>query len=264
MVGQVSMKMNIRASSTVPRSSLQRQRIIRMKRIVLGISRHWLFFVNVLIAIWVGLPWLAPIMMNFGWTSAAKVIYLLYSFQCHQLPERSFFLFGEQAMYSLTEIQAAWQQTTDPFILRQFIGNSEMGWKVAWSDRMVSMYTSILLGGLLYGLVRKQMKPISLGTFALLLLPMVIDGGTHMISDLAGIGQGFRDTNIWLQTLTNNVFPLTFYQGDALGSFNSWMRLLTGLLFGFALIAFAFPLINEAFADIARRSEATLLKGLQQ
>jgi uncharacterized membrane protein len=254
----------VRVSSTVPRSSSQTQKIILMKRIVLGLSRHWLLFINLLIAIWVGLPWLAPVMMDLGWTSAAKVIYFLYSFQCHQLPERSYFLFGREAMYSLTEIQAAWQQTTNPLILRQFIGNPEMGWKVAWSDRMVSMYTSILLGGLLYGLVRKQMKPISLGTFALLLLPMVIDGGTHMISDLAGIGQGFRDTNVWLRNLTNNAFPITFYQGDALGSFNSWMRLITGVLFGISLVGFAFPYINEAFADIARRSETTLLQGLRQ
>jgi uncharacterized membrane protein len=158
-------------------------------------------------------------------------------------------------MYSLTEIQAAWQQTIDPFVLRQFIGNPEMGWKVAWSDRMVFMYTSILLGGLLYGLVRKQLRPISLLTFAILLLPMAIDGGTHMISDLAGIGQGFRDTNLWLQILTNNIFPITFYQGDALGSFNSWMRLMTGVLFGIALVAFSFPYINESFAEIVHISQ---------
>src|SRR6266545_8083809 len=256
--------MKVRVSSTIPRSSLQTQGIILMKRIVLGFARHWLFFVNVLIAIWVGLPWLAPMMMHLGWTSAAKAIYFIYSFQCHQLPERSFFLFGRQAMYLLTEIQVAWQQTNDPFILRQFIGTPEMGWKVAWSDRMVSMYTSILLAGLLYGLVRKQTKPASLGNFAILLLPMVIDGGTHTISDLAGIGQGFRDTNLWLQILTNNAFPITFYQGDALSSFNSWMRLITGMLFGIALVAFAFPYLNDAFADIVRRSEATLLKGLRQ
>ena len=254
----------MRVSSTIPRSSLQTQRIILMKRIILGFARHWLLIVNLLIAIWVGLPWLAPVMMHLGWTSAGSAIYLIYSFQCHQLPERSFFLFGRQAMYSLAEIQAAWQPTNDPFILRQFIGNAEMGWKVAWSDRMVSMYTSILLSGLLYGLLRKQMKSISLGTFALLLLPMVIDGGTHMVSDLAGIGQGFRDTNIWLQILTNNTFPMTYYQGDAFGSFNSWMRLITGLLFGIALVGIAFPYINDAFTDIARRSEATLIKGLRQ
>ena len=167
-------------------------------------------------------------------------------------------------MYSLAEIQVAWQPTTDMFILRQFIGNPEMGWKVGWSDRMVSMYTSILLGGLLYGLVRKWLKPLSFWKFAVLLLPMVIDGGTHMLSDLAGIGQGFRDTNLWLQIITNNAFSISFYQGDALGSFNSWMRLITGILFGIALVGFAYPYINDAFVDIVRRSEATLMKGFGQ
>jgi uncharacterized membrane protein len=215
----------------------------------LGISRHWLFLVNLLVAIWVGLPWLAPIFMHWGWSSAGKVIYLIYSFQCHQLPERSFFLFGKESMYSLAEIQTAWQATTNPLILRQFIGNPEMGWKVAWSDRMVSMYTSILFGGLLYGLVRKQLKPLPFWKFAVLLLPMLIDGGTHMMSDLQGIGQGFRDTNIWLQILTNNVFSISFYQGDVLGSFNSWMRLITGILFGIALVGFVYPYLNDLFTD---------------
>ena len=256
--------MRVKTSSAIPRSSPQIQWLILLKRVVLGIARHWLLFVNLLIAVWVLLPWLAPVFMNLGWSSAAKVVYFLYSFQCHQLPERSYFLFGRQAMYSLAEIQSAWQNTTDPLILRQFIGNPEMGWKVAWSDRMVSMYTSILFGGLLYGLVRKRQKSIAFWTLAILLLPMVIDGGTHMISDLAGIGQGFRDTNIWLQILTNNTFSTAFYQGDALGSFNSWMRLMTGILFGIPLVGFAYPYINDAFADIVRYSEATLMKGPEQ
>ena len=234
------------------------------KAIVLGFARHWLLFVNLLIALWVLLPWLAPVLMHWGWTSAGKAVYLIYSFQCHQLPERSYFLFGREMMYSLSEIQSGWRTTTDPFILRQFIGNSEMGWKVAWSDRMVSMYTSILFGGLLYGLLRTRLKPLSFRKFAILLLPMAIDGGTHMISDLAGIGQGFRDTNVWLQMLTKNAFSTAFYQGDALGSFNFWMRLTTGTLFGIALVAFAYPYISEAFAAIVRRNEATLMKGLRQ
>jgi uncharacterized membrane protein len=234
-----------------------------IKRVVLGIARHWLLFVNLLIAVWVGLPWLAPVFMHLGWNSAGRVVYLLYSFQCHQLPERSYFLFGREVTYSLSEIQSAWQTTNDPFILRQFIGNSEMGWKVAWSDRMVSMYTSILFGDLLYGLVRNRLKPLSFSKFAILLLPMVIDGGTHMVSDLAGIGHGFRDTNVWLQILTNNTLSMAFYQGDALGSFNSWLRLITGILFGIALVGFAYPYINDSFADIVRRSESTLVKGLR-
>jgi len=126
------------------------------------------------------------------------------------------------------------------------------------------MYTSILLGGLIYGLVRKQMKPISFWRFAIFLLPMIIDGSTHALSDLAGIGQVFRDTNVWLQILTNNIFSTVFYQGDALDSFNSWMRLITGILFGIALVGFAYPYINDTFADIVRRSEATSMKGLGQ
>jgi uncharacterized membrane protein len=218
-------------------------------RLVFGLSRHWFLIVNVLIAIWVGLPWLAPVFMHLGLTSAAKAVYFLYSFQCHQLPERSYFLFGEKTMYSLSEIQTAWQTTANPLILRQFIGNSEMGWKVAWSDRMVWMYTSILFGALLYGLLRKKLKPLSFWKFAILLVPMVIDGGTHMISDLQGIGEGFRDTNIWLQVLTNNVFSSSFYQGDALGSFNSSARLLTGILFGIALVRFVYPNLNDIFTD---------------
>ena len=230
----------------------------------MGIARHWLLIVNLLIVLWVALPWLAPVFMHWDWTSAGKAIYLAYSFQCHQLPERSFFLFGRQAMYSLNEIQAAWQQTTDPLILRQFIGNPEMGWKVAWSDRMVSMYTMLFLSSLGYGLLRKRLRPISLWAFFILLLPMAIDGTTHALSDLAGIGQGFRDTNVWLQMLTNNAVSLTFYQGDALGSFNSWMRLITGVLFGIALVGFAYPYINNSFNDIVRRSEVILSKGIRR
>ena len=145
----------MKGSSPVPVLLRPSQPFILLKRVVLGIARHWLLFTNLLIVVWVGLPWLAPVFMHWGWTSAGKAIYFIYSFQCHQLPERSYFLFGRQTMYSLAEIQAAWQTTTDPFTLRQFIGNPETGWKVAWSDRMVSMYTSILLGSLLYGLVRK-------------------------------------------------------------------------------------------------------------
>ena len=256
--------MRVKTSSTIFRLSSQTQSPILIKRVMLKLARHWLLFVNLLIALWVALPWLAPVFMHLGWSSTGKAVHLFYSFQCHQLPERSYFLFGSQAMYSLAEIQTAWKTTTDPFTLRQFIGNPQMGWKVAWSDRMVSMYTSVLFGGVLYGLVRKRLKPLSLWMFVILLLPMVIDGGTHMVSDLAGIGQGFRDTNFWLQIITNNAFSTAFYQGDAFGSFNSWMRLITGMLFGIGLVGFAYPYVNDSFADIVRRSEDTLMKGLGQ
>ena len=103
------------------------------------------------------------------------------------------------------------------------------------------MYASTFFFGLLWWPSRKRIKPISWWGFVLFLVPMFIDGSTHFVSDLAGLGQGFRYTNIWLADLTNSAFPITFYAGDALGSFNSWMRLLSGVLFGIGVVWFAFP-----------------------
>jgi len=231
-----------------------------LNRLVYGFSRHWLLILTLLWGLYVGLPWLAPIFRQIGWAGAGNVLYAIYSTQCHQLPERSFFLFGEKSMYSLAEVQAAWQSTNNPVILRQFVGNPQLGWKVAWSDRMVSMYTSVFIAGLLYWPLRRRLKPLSIWGFILLTLPMVIDGGTHLLSDLAGIGNGFRDSNAWLALLTGNIFSATFYAGDALGSFNSWMRLITGLLFGVGAVWLAYPYIEEAFAEATRDIEAKFHK----
>ncbi len=210
------------------------------------ISHHGFAVFVIVYGTWVWLPFLAPVFMHLGWAGAGKVIYFIYSFFCHQLPERSFFFFGEKKMYALSEIQAAWQNTIDPMILRKFVGNPAMGWKVAWSDRMISFYTSVWLFAVAWWPFRQKMKPLSWLGFALLLLPITIDGGTHMISDFAGIGQGFRDSNLWLAALTHNSLPATFYAGDALGSFNSWMRLLTGLLAGVAIGWLVFPYMFQS------------------
>jgi uncharacterized membrane protein len=209
------------------------------------ISQHWFATFLILYGIWVWLPFLAPVFMNLGWTGAGKIIYLIYSFFCHQLPERSLFFFGEKTMYTLGEIQAAWQNTVNPMILRQFAGNETLGWKVAWSDRMISFYGGVWLGALLWYPFRRRVKMLSWLGFALLLLPIAVDGVTHTISDFAGIGQGFRDTNLWLATLTNHSLPATFYAGDALGSFNSIMRMISGFLAALGIVWLVFPYIFQ-------------------
>jgi hypothetical protein len=73
-----------------------------------------------------------------------------------------------------------------------------------------------------------------------------------MISDLFGIGQGFRDSNAWLAVLTNQAFRAYFYAGDALGSFNSWMRWITGILFGLGIVWFGFPYLDDFFTEPLR------------
>lgn len=220
-----------------------------------GTGTNWIIIFLSIYGFWVILPFLAPIFMRLGWTGAANTLYGFYSYFCHQLPQRSLFFFGEKAMYSLTEIQTAWQITSDPLVLRKFIGNPEFGWKIAWSDRMISFYGGVWLFGLLWLPLRKRVKQIPWWGFFLLLAPMVVDGSSHLLSDIAGIGQGFRDANIWLVNLTGNTFPASFYAGDGLGSFNSWMRWITGLLSGLGIIWFTFPAIDSAFEAVrlARR-----------
>ncbi len=165
---------------------------------------RWFILFALLAGLYVVLPFLAPAFMAVGWSGAGKAIYFVYSFLCHQLPERSYFLFGPKVTYLLSEIQAAWQNTTNPLVLRQFIGSPAMGWKVAWSDRMVSMFTSIWVFGLLWYPFRRRLPKLPIWGLFLFLLPMALDGTSHFISDFWGIGQGFRDTNLWLAALTGH------------------------------------------------------------
>jgi uncharacterized membrane protein len=223
-----------------------------------GVVAHWLLAINVLLGIFVGLPWLAPVLMYVGQEGPARFIYGLYSLLCHQLPERSWFLFGPRFTPTLAEIDRASGAGANFFALRHFIGNPEMGWKLAWSDRMVSFYGGWFLFGVIYALVR-QARPGWRGlrwqTALPLLLPMFLDGVTHAISDLWGVGQGFRDSNAWLAAMTGYRLSATFNIGDAWGSFNSLARLITGLLAAAGLILWLFPWLNRLFKEVASEAE---------
>lgn len=235
-----------RRADLARREGDRRRRAASIRRAGAGLLRHWLPILNLTVGVYVTLPWLAPVFMRAGQPGPARAIYLVYSTQCHQLPQRSFFLFGSKLMYSLEEIRGSWQDTNQPSVLRQFVGNPEMGWKVAWSDRMVSMYTSLLLAGVGFAGLRRGLRPLPIWALGLFLMPMALDGSTHLVSDFAGLGQGFRDTNEWLGLLTRSALPTSFYGGDALGSFNSWMRLITGALFGVGVVWFTYPQLEVA------------------
>ncbi len=241
--------------------------VLAVDRLAYWLGEHWLGLFIVFYGAYVLTPFLAPILMEAGATRPADGIYALYSLVCHQLPERSIFFFGPQPMYSLQQIKAVWSQ--DGFFgLRQFIGNAQMGYKMAWSDRMISFYGSIWVGGLIFALFRKHLKQLNpVVWFLTAIVPVGLDGVTHMINDfLAGTtGTGFRDTNSWLQFLTGNIFPSWFYAGDALGSFNSDMRWITGILFGLMTVWFIFPMIEEGMQDVRRQAarQMTRAEGLE-
>jgi uncharacterized membrane protein len=181
------------------------------------LAKNWFPVFIALYGLWVWIPFLAPLFMRLGLEGPGSAIYFIYSFFCHQLPERSYFLFGPQVNYSLADIQAVWIDTVNPMLLRKFTGSAAMGWKVAWSDRMISFYGGVWLFALLWYPLRRRLRNLPWWGLLLLLLPIFLDGTTHFLSDLAGIGQGFRDSNLWLANLTQFALPASFYTGDALG-----------------------------------------------
>jgi|WetSurMetagenome_2_1015567.scaffolds.fasta_scaffold96137_2 uncharacterized membrane protein len=233
---------------------------ILANRFVYFCSRWWFFFVMGVLWIYAGLPMLAPVLMAAHLEPLGRAIYSIYAYICNQLPQRSFFLFGTRSMYSLAEIRQSWLDTIDPSVLRQFLGDPVRGWKFAWSDRMTWMYSSIPFFASIWWVFRKRTRPISVFQFVLFLIPMAIDGGTHMLSDQAGLGLGFRDSNAWLAVLTHNGLRQGFYQGDAWGSFNAWMRFLTGVLFGLAIVWYMFPYMNDYFLEKRQIVEKRFMK----
>ncbi|MEZ4581210.1 MAG: DUF2085 domain-containing protein [Caldilineaceae bacterium] len=44
----------------------------------------------------------------------------------------------------------------------------------------MAIYGSVLFAGLLYGLVRDRVRPLSLKVYAILLIPIAVDGLTQM------------------------------------------------------------------------------------
>ena len=234
--------------------------LLWLQRRILGLSRRWLAWANVAWGLYIGLPWLAPVLMAAGARRLARIIYLAYGTVCHQLANRSFFLSGPKLTYTYTELLShAPGANTWPW-LRAFIGTPELGYKVAWSDRMVAMYGGIFLGGMIFGLLRHRLRSPKWWVAVLLCAPLVVDGATHFVSDLSGVGQGFRYQNAWLATLTGHVFPQRFYAGTELGSFNSWMRLITGLVFGWAVVWMVYPVLEAFFRDTRKTLEGRMLR----
>ena len=232
-------------------------------RLVHGISRHWLALFNMLVVIYIALPVLAPVLMHAGATTPARVIYTIYSPLCHQMASRSFFLFGEQTAYPraiagtdlkpieayMPSLEAFADASSNPkdwtaFLLaaRRFVGNEQMGYKMALCERDMAIYTAVLLGGLLYGLLRHRMiiKPLPIWAFLLIGLgPIALDGFSQLFSQYLVV----------LAPHTVTFLPLR--------ESSPLLRTLTGSLFGFSLVWLTYPHIDAGMqkteADQRRR-----------
>ncbi len=122
------------------------------------------------------------------------------------------------------------------------------GYQVAFCWRNTAIYAGLLIFGLLYGLARDRnitwlrwlRKPISLWVFILFLLPMAVDGFTHMF----GLRDMYDNPNMdmWYGLRLINSGSQTF-------SFNWWLRIITGLLAALGAVWFAYPRIQKAMED---------------
>ncbi len=197
-------------------------------RISFWLSRHYLLLLNALILLYVGVPFLAPVLMKFGAPVPARVIYAIYSPLCHQFGFRSFFLFGEQAFYPLAEANVpdviTFEEATgisnleDPASLsrldaRQFTGNEVVGYKVALCERDVAIYGGMLLFGLIFGLTRRRLPPLHWALWLVLGLgPIGLDGFSQLFSQfnwefLASL-LPYRESTPFLRVFTGGIFGL--------------------------------------------------------
>lgn len=151
-------------------------------RAALAIARHWLALLNGLVFLYVAVPFLAPILMETGHPGPAHLIYLAYRPLCHQIPYRSWFLFGERPFYSMEELL---RRGVPPELLEPFgyIGDETLGYKVALCQRDTALYGSIFLAGLAFALSGRRWRPLSLRAYLLFgILPIALDGGIQWVT----------------------------------------------------------------------------------
>lgn len=46
--------------------------VISLDRLIYRLSRHWILAFSVVVGLYAGLPWLAPVFMHLGWIGALK------------------------------------------------------------------------------------------------------------------------------------------------------------------------------------------------
>jgi uncharacterized membrane protein len=212
--------------------------VVGLDRAIYGFSNHWLLVFNLFLGLYVGVPFLAPLFMHWGWEAPARVIYAIYSPLCHQLGYRSYYLFGARVVYPRDVFQQFTginPDTYDGFLAsRAFVGNALVGFKAALCERDTAIYVAMVLAGMVFGLpaVRDKLKPLSWWAWILIgIVPIGLDG-------------------FW-QLFTNYPYSTTFPILTQLPYHEStpFWRSLTGALFGLANVWLAYPYFEESMRE---------------
>lgn len=217
-----------------------RRLILFVDRVAVFISRHWLAVANVSMFVFITLPVLAPVLMKVGLTGPAGLIYAGYHLTCHELAYRTYFLFGQQPVYSIDQLSAMFGRAADDvFYWGQFVGNAQLGYKMAWCERDAAIYSSILLAGLIYAYLRPRLRPLDWRVYLVFILPMAVDG-------------------FW-QLFTSPVYFVTYlplHESDWL------LRGITGALFGIGSAWLIYPHVQAAMEEIRDQAGAQYARAL--
>ena len=198
---------------------------------------------------YVGLPFLAPLLLANGYSRAANTIYQMYNFTCHQFPTRAYFVAGEQ---------------------------------VCMCHRCVAMYGTIFLGGLIFALVRHRLKPLSFQWYLLFLMPIALDGGLALAGEITqviptiilsilgliilaviGVVIYTQKRHTWYSYLILFIGLLAVIYIQFFGPHHSdyYLRTITGFIFGLGTVWFVYPMMEESFTDIRQDTQTRLVGG---
>lgn len=223
------------------------KRVTSADRIFYWLSRRYMLVFNSLAFIYVGLAFLAPVLMANGHNVSSNVIYTVYGRLCHQLAFRSWFLFGEQSAYPREIAHVPGLESYEDAVglgpadinsAREFRGNKTLGFKVAFCQRDVAIYSAILLFGLIFAATGRRIPALSIiGWVALGMVPIGLDGISQIVSQLP-----------W------DIIPLR--------ESTPLLRTITGGLFGFATAWFGYPIVEESMRE-TRRILAVKIKAAQ-
>ena len=155
--------------------------------------------------------------MKLGATTPAIILYRLFKFLCHQLPYRSFFLFGAQPYYPLeaagmTQLPLSFEAALEKFSLTfdkpvNFYGNELMGYKSALCQRDIAIYLGFGLFCLAFFLSRNRIKRVHWAVWlALGIVPIGLDGGSQLVSQFLPFLDTARESTPIFRVITGALF----------------------------------------------------------
>ncbi len=238
----------------------------RLKQLLLRAARNWLRLALTLLALYISLPWAAPLMAKAGWQEPADAIYTLYSPFCHQFAFRSVFIFGDQPFYPRGAADSAYTpfehyaaqseafqaqyrhwsavyagnvssppgsvdglnqfSVAQQIAARHFIGDETLGYKTGLCARDLAIYTMIFVGGLIYRRYRWRIRPLPFWIFVIAGLGPV---GIDGLSQLLS----YPPFEFWPVRETTPFF-----------------RIVTGGVFGLMSAWLGFPYIERSMQDL--------------